>query len=276
MKVNQIVSEHKKGVRAKKYTTKAKGTVPVYGPDSKDAKLKPVKPVGTLNEIESVATAVKQNPDGSTVYKDATGAEKTAAAGEIKTGPDGKPTLAVAGITPGEQINITDKVAEAPTDRGPVGGDGTDSLIAAISSDEHLLNDEMGGKSYYVTMQGGKPMVMDTGNTGGSPLGVTSSGEEINPQLIARSTDWSVKSLQVNGKTYPALYSGTRGYRVGKQAYQEIVSGARSGIIGTNSRQPSRLFNPADVDWHGGPKTPGLKEADDVLLGKMLTIAGLR
>ena len=113
MKVNQIVSEHKKGVRAKKYTTKAKGTVPVYGPDSKDAKLKPVKPVGTLNEIESVATAVKQNPDGSTVYKDATGAEKTAAAGEIKTGPDGKPTLAVAGITPGEQINITDKVAEA-------------------------------------------------------------------------------------------------------------------------------------------------------------------
>ena len=276
MKVNQIVSEHKKGVRAKKYTTKAKGTVPVYGPDSKDAKLKPVKPVGTLNEIESVATAVKQNPDGSTVYKDATGAEKTAAAGEIKTGPDGKPTLAVAGITPGEQINITDKVAEAPTDRGPVGGDGTDRLIAAISSDEHLLNDEMGGKPYYVTMQGGKPMVMDNGNTGGSPLGVTSSGEEITPQLIARSTDWSLKSIQLNGKTYPTLYSGTRGYRVGKQAYQEIIAGAQSRIMGTNSKQPSRLFNPADVDWHGGPKTPGLKEADDVLLGKMLTIAGLR
>lgn len=276
MKVNQIVSEHKKGVRAKKYTTKAKGTVPVYGPDSKDAKLKPVKPVGTLNEIESVATAVKQNPDGSTVYKDATGAEKTAAAGEIKTGPDGKPTLAVAGITPGEQINITDKVAEAPTDRGPVGGDGTDRLIAAISSDEHLLNDEMGGKPYYVTMQGGKPMVMDNGNTGGSPLGVTSSGEEITPQLIARSTDWSLKSIQLNGKTYPTLYSGTRGYRVGKQAYQEIIAGAQSRIMGTNSKQPAWTRDQANVDWHGGPKTSGLKEADDVLLGKMLTIAGLR
>lgn len=144
MKVNQIVSEHKKGVRAKKYTTKAKGTVPVYGPDSKDAKLKPVKPTGTINEVDSVATAVKQNPDGSTVYKDATGAEKTAAAGEIKTGPDGKPTLAVAGITPGEQINITDKVAENPDDTGPVGGDPTDQFISQISSDERL-DDQQGG-----------------------------------------------------------------------------------------------------------------------------------
>jgi hypothetical protein len=258
MKVNQIVSEHKKGVRAMKYTTKTKGTVPVYGPDSKDAKLKPVKPTGTINEVDSVATAVKQNPDGSTVYKDATGAEKTAAAGEIKTGPDGKPTLAVAGITPGEQINITDKVAEAPKDRGPVGGDGTDELIAAISSDETLLTDEMGDKPYYVTIRGGKPMVMDNGNTGGSPLDVTSSGEEINPQLIARSTDWSVKSIQVNGKTYPALYSGTRGYRVGKQAYQEIMTGARPQH---QSVMPSRNK---------------VQEADDVLLGKMLSIAGLR
>lgn len=50
MKVNQIVSEHKKGVRAMKYTKKTKSTVPVYGPDAKTAKLKPIKPVGTVNE----------------------------------------------------------------------------------------------------------------------------------------------------------------------------------------------------------------------------------
>jgi hypothetical protein len=47
MKVKQIVSEHKKGVRAhiynKKATTKAQGPVPLYGPGKQDAKLKPVK-----------------------------------------------------------------------------------------------------------------------------------------------------------------------------------------------------------------------------------------
>jgi hypothetical protein len=233
MKVNQIVSEHKKGVRAMKYTTKTKGTVPVYGPDSKDAKLKPVKPTGTLSEVDTTGTAVKQNPDGSTVYKDATGAEKTAAAGEIKTDPaTGKPTLAVSQLAPGTQINITDKPTQETIDDGEehhhhhtdVGGDATDSWVSDIDTQ---LNDEMGDKPYYVTIQNGKPMVMDTGNTGGSPLGVTSTGEEINPQLVARSTDWSLKSIQVNGKTYPALYSGTRGYRVGKQAYQEITSAAQ-------------------------------------------------
>jgi len=139
MKVNQIVSEHKKGVRAMKYTTKTKGTVPVYGPDSKDTKLKPVKPTGTLSEVDSMGTAVKQNPDGSTVYKDATGTEKTAAAGEIKTGPDGKPTLAIAGINPGEQINITDKpVGEDGEDHHhhhtDVGGDATDSWVSEIDA----------------------------------------------------------------------------------------------------------------------------------------------
>ena len=51
MKIKQIV-EHKKGVRAMKYTKKTKSTVPVYGPDANDAKLKPVKPSGTISEAE--------------------------------------------------------------------------------------------------------------------------------------------------------------------------------------------------------------------------------
>jgi hypothetical protein len=71
------------------------------------------------------------------------------------------------------------------------------------------------------------PTVMDNGNTTGSPLGITSTGEEVNPQLVARSTDWQERSIQANGKTYPALYSGTRGYRVGKQSYQAIMGGMR-------------------------------------------------
>ncbi len=60
MKVKQIVSEHKKGVRAhiynKKATTKAQGPVPLYGPDKNDAKLKPVK----INEAPEDAAIMAQ------------------------------------------------------------------------------------------------------------------------------------------------------------------------------------------------------------------------
>ena len=53
MKINQIVTEHKKGVKAMKYTKKTKSTVPLYGPDKQEAKLtpvKPIKPVKTVSE----------------------------------------------------------------------------------------------------------------------------------------------------------------------------------------------------------------------------------
>lgn len=79
MKVNQIVSEHKKGVRAhiynKKATTKAQGTVPLYGPDKQEAKMTPYKapkakpvmedpapvaPGTSIGKIEKVDPATKQ------------------------------------------------------------------------------------------------------------------------------------------------------------------------------------------------------------------------
>jgi len=69
MKVNQIVSEHKKGVRAriynKKATTKAQGPVPLYGPEKNDAKLKPVKineAPGDLELINQVKALQQSNP----------------------------------------------------------------------------------------------------------------------------------------------------------------------------------------------------------------------
>jgi hypothetical protein len=59
MKVNQIVSEHKKGVKAhiynKKATTKAQGPVPLYGPGKQDAKLKPVKVAEELVSAAGIA-----------------------------------------------------------------------------------------------------------------------------------------------------------------------------------------------------------------------------
>jgi hypothetical protein len=57
MKVNQIVNEHKKGVRAKIYnkkaTVKAQGSVPLYGPDKQEAKLTPYKPK-KIDEAEEI------------------------------------------------------------------------------------------------------------------------------------------------------------------------------------------------------------------------------
>jgi len=57
MKVNQIVNEHKKGVRAKIYnkkaTVKAQGSIPLYGPDKQEAKLTPYKPK-KIDEAEEI------------------------------------------------------------------------------------------------------------------------------------------------------------------------------------------------------------------------------
>ena len=103
-----------------------------------------------------------------------------------------------------------------------IGGDRTDDYIDDISSE---LEEGPNEVIAQVNTQTNPPKVMDS--VTGSPLSVTSTGEEINPQLIARSSpDWQERSIQANGKTYPALYSGTKGYRVGKQAYQEIMGGA--------------------------------------------------
>ena len=104
MKVNQIVSEHKKGVRAMKYTKKTKSTVPVYGPDANNAKLKPVKPSGTISEAEvtlkPMPGAQEVDIDGKAVGTATTPAAATAIAdlakkGEFTPAGDGttKPTM---------------------------------------------------------------------------------------------------------------------------------------------------------------------------------------
>jgi hypothetical protein len=239
MKVNQIVGEQKKSLRATKYTTK-----------TKDA-----EPVGKLSEVDTMATAVKQNPDGSTVYKDASGAEKTAAAGEIKTDPaTGKPTLAVAGINPGEQINIVDKVDENPYDTGPVGGDPTDNYIDQISSDERL-DDGMRDKPYYVDMSSGSPMIK-SGN-GLTPVQPSKMWTQLTPEVIAKARGQGFRqiNISVNGQILRGLEGGGK----------VIVSPAD---FSTMSR-PKPVQTPY-------PDRSKVQEADDILLDKMLTIARLR
>jgi len=59
MKVNQIVTEHKKGVKAMKYAKKAKSTVPLYGPGKQEAKLTPVKPITPVKEDDNTKARAK-------------------------------------------------------------------------------------------------------------------------------------------------------------------------------------------------------------------------
>jgi hypothetical protein len=146
MKVSQIVSEHKKGVVARKYNKKTKGTIPVYGPDSKDAKLKPVKPAGPVAEAVLKAYDGKQatidDPEhGKTINLDLTKPENAASLrpndkGELEF--DATPDMATPGavnpdspLKPGATVAI--KADEAgnnwPTDTNDIGGDPTDDYI---------------------------------------------------------------------------------------------------------------------------------------------------
>ena len=203
MKVNQIVSEHKKGVRAMKYAKKTKSTVPVYGPDAGDAKLKPVKPQGPssskVNEEmagQMVGKVQQVKPDGSVEIQKPSGDTTTVQSTALQPGDNNKLTMQVPKIQPGMQVDADTAIEENPS--GPVA---------------------------HVNTKMNPPMVMDSAT--GSPLGVTKTGEEITPELIARSSpDWQERTIQSNGKTYTALYSGTRGYRVGQRTYQAITGGA--------------------------------------------------
>lgn len=233
MKVNQVVSEHKKGVKAhiynKKATTKAKGAVPLYGPDKQEAKLKPVK----VAEDQTIGKVQQVNPDGTAVIQNTDGNTQTVQQTQLQPGDNNTLSMQVPKITPGQQVDASKTIEENP------------GVLAQVNT------------------KANPPMVMDNGNTGGSPLGITYSGGEITPAIIAASApDWQPRSIQANGKTYSAMYSGTKGYRVSKQAYEEITG------------RPSNFKSPMRAGMNG---TPPIKEtADDQLLVKMLTIAGLR
>ena len=121
MKVNQIVNEHKKGVRAKIYnkkaTVKAQGSVPLYGPDKQEAKLTPYKPK-KIDETEEIkvgpAPANMQQATDPTGKVIATGpADKIAAVAQAaKDGVDFTPNTDDKGApTPMEETGEDDDLA---------------------------------------------------------------------------------------------------------------------------------------------------------------------
>jgi hypothetical protein len=91
MKVNQIVTEHKKGVKAMKYAKKTKGTVPLYGPGKQEAKLTPVKPITPVKEDAPIGVVSAVSPDGKEVtIKKTDGSELKTTGSAVMPGADGK------------------------------------------------------------------------------------------------------------------------------------------------------------------------------------------
>jgi len=119
MKVKQVVSEHKKGVRAriynKKATTKAQGTVPLYGPDKQEAKLKPVKISENPMPGQSIGKVQQVNPDGTAVIQSTDGNTQTVQQTQLQQGDNNKLSMQVPKITPGQEVDASKTIEEEPT-----------------------------------------------------------------------------------------------------------------------------------------------------------------
>ncbi len=147
MKVNQIVSEHKKGVKAMKYGKKTKGTVPVYGPDSKDAKLKPVKPTGAgqkIDEFDMTNSSAKViNNDGKTItfaMPDGTQIQKPITPNTLSADKTGKP---VVNMMPATGTPQTMGTAQAPMSPEEIFAKGKDIAINTGEPIEEVGEEEL-------------------------------------------------------------------------------------------------------------------------------------
>ena len=95
MKVKQVVGEHKKGFRAKKYTKKAQHAV---------EPVKPKKPVGPGEEIKEAVkiTAVDTNTGNVTYKDDVTGVVTTVPKGMATPTAQGQVNISAQQVAPGQ------------------------------------------------------------------------------------------------------------------------------------------------------------------------------
>jgi hypothetical protein len=147
--------------------------------------------------------------------------------------------------------------------------------------------------TYPVSLKSGTPLVLDNGNSGGTPLEITRSGEEVTPQM-AQSPDNKMNRvcyLNVNGKLYMALNTGHK-YKIGKQSFQDIQAGGQQHEVhhdlisqgnydvggdatdSFNSQVIDKAFTRANRNSPGQGTRSTLPESDE--LSKWLTIAGIR
>ena len=287
MKINQIVSEHKKGVRAMKYASKTKGTVPVYGPKASNGKLQPVKPQGPIGEAVLKAYDGKQatidDPEhGKTINLDLTKPENSASLKPNEQGQleyDPTPDMGTAGAQGADQAGpkpgteVTIKADEM------MGGDKTDKYIDAVIDKDF---ERAQGREVDETSEGPNntnTYAVDTSS--GTPMAKSSP----KPTTIVPSKIWFDLTPEIEDKAYG------QGFRKVYLSHGgEIMPGLEGGdmklgskvivsprhfqqLSRSNSNTPGRSDRPGSINK---PPVDRLREADNVLLDKMLTIAGLR
>lgn len=251
MKVNQIVNEHKKGVRAhiytKKATTKAQGSVPLYGPDKQEAKMTPYKAPKAKPVMEVDAKITKS---------DQSGVEITAGDG-VKTTlpPDKASALAPDPQNPNEyDLN--------PAVTNPSASGTGEPTTPKVGASVEMKTQESGSdglktrpdrlNTFPVSLQGSTPSAL-MGGRGPQPITSSSKWTTLTPEIEDKlaTQSFSVVYLKVNDKLIPAASGGGKLY-VGSQDYPLLTAGSAM----RESRER--------------------KTQDDILLDKMLTIAGLR
>lgn len=271
MKVNQIVSEHKKGVRAMKYSKKTKGTVPVYGPKANDAKLKPVKPVGAGAKLDEAGIEIKPMPGAAQIQSDGKtiGTADAATANTIKQAVE-KGALNLTNPNDPAAPNQGGTMEE--TNPNDIGGDPTDDYINDVT--DHEFSQAQGREveeapeiPYQVKM-GPKPMAM----TSPAPTAIVASTKwtAITPEIQARAESQGFRKvmLKVNGQMVPGLEGGD-------QALGSKIIVAPSDFQQMSTPGAETMRRPMGVQSAEKTATP-MRESDNVLLNKMLTIAGLK
>ena len=286
MKVNQIVSEHKKGVRAMKYSKKTKGAVPVYGPDAKNAaNLKPVKPTGPLGEATLKAydgkmATIDDQEHGKTINLDLTKPENAASLkpndqGQLEYDPT--PDMGAAAATPGGEPAGPKPGAEVTIKADEAGGefavqDKTDDFIDDVV--DHEYGDEQVDEApdtIYPVQLGPQPMA----KTSPKPTAIVASKKwtAITPEIEEKASQQGFRKvmLQFGGKMVPGLEGGDQ--QLGSKIIVAPSDFESMTSTGASTMRRGMGVQSAEKTGIGAPP---LREADDILLDKMLTIAGLR
>jgi len=263
MKVKQIVGEHKKGVRAMKYGKKTKGAVPIYGPDAKDAKLKPVKPVGPGAKLDEAGDVIKQYEPGKLVTTDnpqtgvSTTVDLTKSPGALR--PTDKGTL---------ELDPTPAAGTVGSTGGQAAPKIAPGAPVTVADDDKAVSEETPDaiKQQYVT--------------------------QLTQLMQTAQQPWEKKQLEYRLKAVQDGMVPTTGTG-GAIKVLPPVEWERSTnptviarIIGKDGLSPEYLQKSnmigRGLDYIGlpgkNPVNPDLKfeSEDDKLLNKMLTIAGLR
>jgi hypothetical protein len=244
MKVNQIVGEHKKGVRAHKYTkkpvdhsvahAKAKEKLQAIKPMEDMAPPQTTNSQGTAGEGTIVASDEKsvtvQMPDGTQIKKDLLGG--------VTTDANGNPVFQ-AGANP-QQAGTTPQ-QQTPQQKLAAG-----TKIAVNTQPQQQ------------TM--GSPATMEEGLS--DILGFNKSPEE-----WAKTSQQMATLLQFKQKYQGTQYASQIEQRI--KLLTDRLNGDAGEVAGPGGI-PKPVVPPEQFDMKQ------LRESDDVLLEKMRTIAGLR